>query len=185
MNTPVKKPSSTTLAKAYRRLHDHPVGGLLVEDLAASREHGLVTARVGIAADGNPIVYARDEAVAKRIGEAMQNQTAVHVRAIPPLDVAEFKMLSRQAEKALGVRALPEKAGAQRPEGIPLDAYRDAVMAALVGVCGVALCDARTLVERHADAIEKAYRERIHPEDAARMVASGGLGLTRAHEGIV
>ena len=178
MNAPNKKPSSVALAKAYRRLADHPVGGLLVEDLAASREHGLVTARVGIAPDGNPIVYARDEAVAKRIGEAMQNQTAVHVRPIPPLDVREFKLLSRQAERALGAPALTAGDASVAPstdgeptEGVSLDDYRSAVEAALVGACGVATRqDAHALTERFAVGVEKGHREGATPESVAHAI---------------
>ncbi len=169
-----------TLTKTYRRLADHPVGGLLVEDLAASREHGLVTARVGIAPDGNPIVYARDEAVAKRIGEAMQNQTAVHVRPIPPLDMEDFRLLSRQAEKALGVRALPKKADAEGPDGMS-HAYGAAVEAALVDTCGIEPSDARAMVERHATTIANAYRQgQLPPEATARGLAV----LRQAEDGV-
>jgi hypothetical protein len=167
VNAPSKKSSAVALAKAYRRLGDHPVGGLLVEDLAASREHGLVTARVGIAPDGNPIVYARDEAVAKRIGEAMQNQTAVHVRPIPPLDVREFKLLSRQADRALGPGPTVER---EQPSGISLDDYRGAVECALVGAFSVERTQAVALVERHASGVEKGHREGVHPEAVARAI---------------
>jgi hypothetical protein len=160
-----KKPSSATLAKAYRRLADHPVGGLLVEDLAASREHGLVTARVGIAPDGNPIVYARDEAVAKRIGEAMQNQTAVHVRPMPPLDVREFKLLSRQAESALG--AAPP---ADDPPAIPLNEYCRAVECALVGAFHVEHTQATALVQQYAYGVEEYQRTGKAPMLAAEEI---------------
>lgn len=106
------EPSPAQLARMYRNVHEHPLGGLLVEDLAASREHGVMSARISIAADGQPIIYARDEAVARQIGEAVQHSTAVHVRTIPPLDVAEFRILAEQAQETL--TALPS--AGQSPE---------------------------------------------------------------------
>lgn len=167
---------SATLAKAYRRLADHPVGGLLVEDLAASREHGLITARVAIAPDGNPIIYARDEAVAKRIGEAVQNQTAVHVRPIPPLDVQEFRVLSRQAEKALGVSGsatidVPaQPAGSDPPPRVTLDLYCGGVVSALVALFHVEPTEARALVQRYARGVEQWHHDGKHPESAAEEI---------------
>lgn len=93
--------SPDELAKLYGQVQEHPLGGLLVEDLAASREHGVITGRVGIAPDGNPIIYARDRVVAEQIGKAVQHSTAVHVRPIPAMDVEQFKMLASQSMAAL------------------------------------------------------------------------------------
>jgi hypothetical protein len=95
------EPTAKQLAAFYERTRSHPLGRILVEDLAASREHGTVTARVGIGPDGCPIVYGQDEAVVKRIGEAMLAPERVSLRPIPELTTQQFQLLGAQAAGAL------------------------------------------------------------------------------------
>lgn len=91
-----KMTKRSTAVRAYQSLQGHPLGDLVVEDLAASREHGRITGRVGIAADGQPVIYARSESTAKQLGEAVRRASTVHVRSIPELTMAQFEVLASQ-----------------------------------------------------------------------------------------
>jgi hypothetical protein len=112
----VHEPPMTRLA---RTLRDTPLGNMFTEDLAAAREHGTATVRVGVAPDGNPVVYARDEATGRAIGEAIQKRTAVHALAIPPITVEQYDVLARGAAEKL----MP---GAPAPVALPAAAPRRA-----------------------------------------------------------
>ena len=111
---------ANALARLYKQVSDNPIGGLLVEDLAASSRHGQATARVGIAPDGNPIIYSRDEATLKRVSEALQAGTAVHALRVRPLDVADFRVLTRDAAAALASTEPPALPPARASASAPL-----------------------------------------------------------------
>lgn len=95
----IKSPAA--LEKAQRALRDHPFADVLVEDLAAARDHARETCRVGIAADGNPILYGRDRQVLEHIGGAIAKSTQVHARPIPDLTFEEWQVVAAQAEARL------------------------------------------------------------------------------------
>lgn len=99
-----RRSTGRELARVAAQLRDHPLGAVVTEDLAAAREHGRVTARIGITADGNPIIYSRDKVVMEKVATAVRRATHVHARHIPDLTVEQWEAIADQADAKL----LPE-----------------------------------------------------------------------------
>ena len=104
-----KRTSAAAMRRFYQEAQDDPVGRLLLEDLAASREHGGESVRVGIAPDGAAVVYAADEDVGKRVGESLRNTGHVRVRQIPKLTMEQFELLAAQSQLASEDDKEPQK----------------------------------------------------------------------------
>jgi hypothetical protein len=102
-----KRGRGAELARAAKSLADHPLGDVVLEDLASARDHGRETCRVGVAADGNPIIYSRSRSTLERVGGALRRGTRIHARHIPDLDVEQWEAIAAQAESKM----LPEGEG--------------------------------------------------------------------------
>lgn len=85
-------------------LRASPLGTLLLEDAAASKQHGRMTARIGVLDDGNPIIYSTDPLTRDAIVHAIQQRTHVNVMNIPEVSEADFEKLMHD-----GVGALPPR----------------------------------------------------------------------------
>jgi hypothetical protein len=95
------------LDEQYRRVQEHPIGGLLLDDLAAASQFGSKTARVGVAPDGNPCVIGHNEAAVMAVAKAIQNQKTVHHAVIAPLNPVDFKAMLHGAAKNLSSELPP------------------------------------------------------------------------------
>jgi len=94
----VKLGAADDRAKALR---SSPFGNLIVEDAAASREHGRATARVGVDAAGNPVVYSTRTATREAIVESIKNRTNVSYSDIPEVTAIQFEKLMSEGGRAL------------------------------------------------------------------------------------
>jgi ribosomal protein L12E/L44/L45/RPP1/RPP2 len=89
------------LREQFERLRQHPLGSQMLDDFAAASQFGVKTARVGVAADGNPCVVGHDMARVDVVAESIQHQTTVHKMVIPPLNEFDFKVMLHGAAKGL------------------------------------------------------------------------------------
>jgi hypothetical protein len=97
-----KKASRDSLAVTRARaLHGSPLGNLLLEDAAASKQHGRTSARVGVGPDGNPIVYSTDVATREAVVRAIQERAHVNFMDIPEVSEHDFRKLLRDGTHAL------------------------------------------------------------------------------------
>jgi hypothetical protein len=87
-------------------LRGSPLGNLLLEDAAASKQHGRTTARVGVGPDGNPIVYSTDVATREAVVQAIQQRAHVNFMDIPEVSEHDFRKLLRDGTRALDGRSV-------------------------------------------------------------------------------
>jgi uncharacterized protein YdbL (DUF1318 family) len=95
---------STELARAAapaKALRGSPFGNLLSEDATAAREHGRATARVGVDAAGNPVVYSTDAHTRETVVAAIERRTNVGYCDIPEVTAVQFEKLLREGGRAL------------------------------------------------------------------------------------
>ena len=83
-----------------------PLGNLLLEDAAASKQHGRTTARIGVGGDGNPVVYTTNPATREAVVRAIQERTHVNYMDIPEVSEKDFRKLLRMERPRLRKRAL-------------------------------------------------------------------------------
>jgi hypothetical protein len=101
------------LGDHFKRVQNHPIGSLLLDDLAATSQFGSKTARVGIAADGNPCVIGHNKASVMALARSIQEQTVVHTAVVPLLDDVDFKAMLHGAAKSLSSE-LPQGARVEK-----------------------------------------------------------------------
>ncbi len=104
------------LAKA-RELRGSPLGNLLLEDAAASKMAGRVTARVGVGADGNPVVFSTDESTREAIVRSIQDRSRVDYYDIPEVSEQDFRKLLNEGVRQLSQGEPPRSAARVRACG--------------------------------------------------------------------
>jgi hypothetical protein len=114
-HTELARVTPKDLGEQFERVQKHPIGGLLLDDLAATSQFGSKTARVGIAADGNPCVVGHNKAAVMALATSIQNHTAVHTAVVPPLNELDFKVMLRGAAKAMSNELPPGVLVEERP----------------------------------------------------------------------
>jgi hypothetical protein len=104
MNKNKKNGKSTELvgpATPAKALRGSPFGNLLSEDATAAREHGRMTARVGVDPAGNPVVYSTDVHTREAVVSAIERRTNVGYCDVPEVTAVQFDKLLREGGRAL------------------------------------------------------------------------------------
>jgi hypothetical protein len=97
--TALARVTSKELVQQFDRVREHPIGSLLLDDLVATSQFGSKNARVGIAADGNPVVVGHDATRVNALAECIANQTRVHRQVVPPIEDQDFRVMMKLAAK--------------------------------------------------------------------------------------
>ena len=142
-------------------VRDSPYASVLLEDATSARHHGRLTARVGVGANGNPIVYSTDQSAGDAVAQSIQRGTGVSVMRIPEVTEIEFKGMILDGARAMASREQPHGLSSALLPASPPVTKTVSVERSYFDALGV---DRRV--------VDKPYRVEIERDGADRLIVS-------------